>query len=409
MAATLEILLTGDDETFDPATVQGPPARAEGASAVPSPRARQKDDSQDLGRLSNSIRTLGKDLTEWLGLDRLANLAERVKRTIDNVRDVIDASRPAARESAPDLPAPRPAAPTRPGNTAPTQSAPTRPVGGPAPPHLPPLVPGKPTHQAPAGAAPPIAKLPTPPVVGPPAAASGVVGPAAGATSEAAAASLSGLAAAAGPAAIAVAGFAVAVGAAALVAKLAFDALKAEVRKLEGYSAPVAASTARNELRNEMSLLRRGEEIGPQLAKFSDDMGQWNEASAELWTQILKVILEFYKEVRPAVEFARKLVELTAAGTEMAVILRDEIRDMFDLTRDDRAKNAAAMQKALGKISRILEGRDEAAGFVDPHLQAFLGQFGFGMPAGGAGGRRPRARIAGGVAAPLMRGGAFGP
>jgi hypothetical protein len=99
---------------------------------------------------------------------------------------------------------------------------------------------------------------------------------------------MASLAASAGPVGIAVA--AVATGAVALgvAIKLMTGVFRSEAEKIQGYSFASALAIAQSDLRKEMSLMHRAEQIGPQAAKWETAGSKFDNSLDRLGTQILK-------------------------------------------------------------------------------------------------------------------------
>lgn len=406
MSAALTILLE-DAGGAMPSNPVGPPARQPGESAVPGKPAK-KDGGKELDDpVGDQLRKVGKDLLAWIGLDKIADIGSRMKDTFEGVRDLVrelgqkatipDEPRPS---SVPSVPRPEPDAPRAPQPPR-TPSVPPANDDRRLTPSVPPRSPtlgselAKPVAHWPRETPGPPTATPSR-VVGPPAGAARVVGPAAG--GEGAAGAIASITAAVGPAAIAIGAFTVAAVAGGFAIKKAFDALSAEVGKLQNYSAPVAAAQGRNEVRAEMSLVRRGEEIGPQLGKFADDMGKFQEAQAEFYTQILKVLLLGYEAVRPVVDVLTRMIQLSASGVEINKAGFDSVVAALTVgNRADDFKAAADMAKALTKFGAILERlNDESGGgdSIDPLMTQLLSGFGPmpggpSAPAGSPRSRRP--------------------
>lgn len=417
-----------------PANPVGPPARPPGESAVPGKPTRTTEGKPADG-LGENLRTLGSDLAGWLGLSKVQSMAERIQATFEKTAKVVEQInlRQGQPKPAGDKPSDALAKPKQPGSLMEALEA----MRGKAftgdeklDTHLQhdefmrdswslaKKLPGGMGANIPGQFSVPASKIPSS-VIGPQAGA-GVTGPAAGAGAGAgavagpaaagagaskvvgpaiagaeggAAGAIASIAAAAGPAAIAIGGFTIALAAGAFVVKKAFDALSAEVGKLQEYSAPVAAAQGRNEVRSEMSLIRRGEEIGPQLGKFADDMGKLQEAQAEVWTQMLKVLLQIYEACRPIVEVLTKLLQMVASGIEITKAGFDYMAALTTLTNEDNLKAASEMLAGMTKMGAILyqmsdEFGDDGSG-MDPMLAKLMDSWGFpGKPPGRPPGRR---------------------
>jgi hypothetical protein len=166
-------------------------------------------------------------------------------------------------------------------------------------------------------------------------AAAGAGGAAAGGTAAAGGVAAT-LTASAGPIGLAVAAIAVSLAAAAAAAKLFADTMHSEARKVEGYSPEVSLAMGMREIREEQALMRRADSIGPELARFESDMGRMNEAAAEIWTEILELLLKWYEHNRDKVEFLIDYLHMAAARLNQV----SELWDFLSAVKNLDAKGA---------------------------------------------------------------------
>ena len=186
------------------------------------------------------------------------------------------------------------------------------------------------------------------------------------------------LAAAANPATIALAGLAAAGIGAAVATKKLSDAFHEEAQKLEAYSPDVAAASAENEIRHELAMLRRAEQIGPQLAQAERLRGRFEESMSDAWTKILEVLLKIYEFFEPAIARIPPFIDLIAALPDALWAKIDEVIAALTFY-DDEDDKIAARQTAeatmrLGKaFEEFVRGReDEKELAVDPFFEQFL-------------------------------------
>jgi hypothetical protein len=185
-------------------------------------------------------------------------------------------------------------------------------------------------------------------------------------------AALGPLAAAAGPAAIALG--AVAVGAVAVVAgtKAMVDALTAGADSIKDLSPDVALANAENEIRQTFAMLRRAEQVGPQLGNFQRDMGDFNEQLTDIFTKVLEELARIWEENHDLVDagklalkilevhiplFGKQLDLLVDAATNFGTVEIKKIEEM-----------QAAHKKATDETNRLLaeEFGIKAAEHFDP-------------------------------------------
>lgn len=221
-----------------------------------------------------------------------------------------------------------------------------------------------------------------PPVVGPagavPAVAAAPAVTQAGAGTGAAAAG--GAAAALGPlapvaiaAAVALAG----VAAGAVAVKVAFDALRAEGDRIQGYSAELSAAYAMSDIRSELADMRRAQRIGPNAARVENMRSKVDDKIAEIGDEIYAGIAEILLELKPFLPTVLGLLEITKDGVQMTV---EELKVVIELLKllsgPAVAGNAVLtlMLKHLASISKNTE--KETDDINDPFAAQLLAQFG---------------------------------
>lgn len=126
----------------------------------------------------------------------------------------------------------------------------------------------------------------------------GVSAGAAGSASGAAAGVMR-LAAAAGPAAVAVGGLGLAAGIAVSHVKNFASIMNEQVERLQGMSGAVATAVANNQVKSILQDLNRAQRVGPQLARFEDTRGKFEQVQHEAWTAILEILLKMYDLFEP--------------------------------------------------------------------------------------------------------------
>lgn len=281
----------------------------------------------------------------------------------------------------------QPTAPGK-GTTGPTPGTPTGPktTSGPAPtpwgtmPQLPSAGMGKmgAPSTLPTAATKPIPVAPAAPVgtaVAPAAeAAATTAAPAAAST---AAASGGSAASAAGGASsmMAAAGPIAAVAAAAVVAAVAIkkftDVAHGEAKRLEGMSPALAQASAMREIRETFADLRRANKVGPQLARFENDRSRMMEALSDVGTNVLKVMLDLYELVRPAVN---DLIKGIGVANAQAEALYEEVTGFFEwVWGGEWEDNAKRSKEALQRIVKIMADQGENDGERDPFADMLFG------------------------------------
>lgn len=209
-------------------------------------------------------------------------------------------------------------------------------------------------------------------------AARGAAGAASGGAQ--AARGLAAVASAAGPLAIGLGVVTVAVAAGAIALKALFDTLSNEVKRLENVSADVNVAASMTEVRREMADLRRAEKIGPDLARFENVRSKLEDKTADLWTEVLKVLLKIFEVIEPAIEVVTDGIGVVTAGMEGVnvdlEIISDTLTGNFaDMPQNFRDKTDA-QNKLLKAIATLLtDQKDEPADAEDPFMNAFLANF----------------------------------
>lgn len=400
--AELKVVLVDDGSTADQIINEprqgsppaGPPAPAPQGAPQPSatPTATTPAQPGEAADTQSGEAIQAATTTTVGALQSLANslgvggLMTTATNTATALRDLYNAAQRAAgmgkESAAPATPQTPATSPAMPSTTTPAPQASNQ---SPSLPSLPAPRSGampKPST----GAAPPV--RPPAPVAAGAAAGAGVRAGAGAAASSASVASaggaaagagtgaaLAGLAAAAGPAAIAVGAVAVAAAGTAIVLKSLHDAFKTEAERLEGLSPEISAASAQADLRAEMADMRRAQQIGPQLGNFTDDMSRMQTAMADLWTQVLKILLDIYEAVRPLIDLATKGVESAAIMLEVISEGFTMIGDYWTMSREElqqHINNINGMQDRLARVWTRDEELDEDWA-NDPFMAMFLG------------------------------------
>jgi hypothetical protein len=163
------------------------------------------------------------------------------------------------------------------------------------------------------------------------------------------------LLAALGPAGIAVGAFAIGVTAAVIGVKAFCDTLAAEADKIKDYSSDVAFANSQNEVRQILAMQGRAEAVGPQLGQFQADMGELNEGMAEIWTQILTVLLDMYTTFRPVIEFTSDSLKLMAAQMEELNAIMDDYTNWHKPFSEEERKEDRRVAEAHLKVTKALK------------------------------------------------------
>ncbi len=176
--------------------------------------------------------------------------------------------------------------------------------------------------------------------------------------------------AALGPIAAVVGGFAIAIGGAVVATKAYVDALSAGAQSIRHLSPDVAGANAENEVGQTFAMLRRADEVGPQLGGFQRDMGKLDEAMADVWTEILKVLTKIYddnKDIMEGVTTGVKIVgEVVPVVGEQIDVLMALLGGEFGRAMDEAREILPAQLAALQRIKKLLEGEKEEEPDFDP-------------------------------------------
>ena len=185
------------------------------------------------------------------------------------------------------------------------------------------------------------------------------------------------IASAIGPVGVAIAAFA----AGGLVVKAFVGALSSAVTSLKEFSPQVAVASAKNEIRQEMAMLRRARAIGPQLARFEETKGKIQDKLFDMGTEILKVLIAIFEVLEPFIDGVLAIPKAVGQIAEDQNTLMNAITEMFS------AKGIGEMGQAFGKIETILgkmfgliereaeKKEDEEPPQFDPFLEQLLRNF----------------------------------
>lgn len=183
-----------------------------------------------------------------------------------------------------------------------------------------------------------------------------------------------------------VAPFVAAIGAAA-AAVAGFAAFVArQTQELVGFSDVVAAAAARTEVRRELALLRRGERIGPELARAEDLRSRVTTAITNSITELQVALLRAIEPYLPLIEAGVMSLEVIAELLRLmnATLTRFDPRS----TRAERDRADEDIRRSRERINDILMGRPEDE---DPFLDQLFADLSAVLPPA-AGGGAPRRR-----------------
>ena len=210
--------------------------------------------------------------------------------------------------------------------------------------------------------------------------------------------------AATGPVGIAIA--AVAAGAVILgvTIKKMTDVFRGEAEKLQGWSVDVAVAKANTEIRKELGLMNRAQQIGPQVARWETSGSKMDSAFDRLGTQLLKGTDRLFGgPVQEILEAGTNILDLTTKLVDYSIKMYDLMGPVPELL--SYLIPLVAISKAVNTIADIAGKAEEDEG--DPMMASFLGGARAGvlanMPIPGAAGvgagmaqQQPRAPTPGG-------------
>jgi hypothetical protein len=376
------ILIDGGDDvgqtTDMPGVPTGAPAGPQSNPVQPAPRWKGEPESTSEPRevkgptAAESAGTLAATVGKMLGGSPLINASQQLVRAFTDInksiQNIVNRTTASTATVTPNA-GPQVQSPTATPTAGPSPEAPqTDPVSG------------KPVvnvdiQPVPKAGGP--AAVPKSPTATPGPAAAPVTGPPAGGAT--AAQGLASLAKIAGPAAIAVAGLATAVAAGAMVVKGVFDALNNQVKQLEGVSADVSVATSITDMRREMADIRRAEKIGPDIARFENIRSKFEDKAADLWTEVLKVLVKLFETVEPAIELTTDGIGVMTAGFETLNANIDAFRARFTATNEDNKLAQQAQAKASDNMAKAMkalaERNQEEEDPNDPFMAMLMAQF----------------------------------
>ena len=175
------------------------------------------------------------------------------------------------------------------------------------------------------------------------------------------------VAAVGGPIGVAVAAVAAGLGVAAIAARKFAQVVESQTGRLAGFSGPLAAAQAQTELRRELALLRRAQQVGPALASAERLRSRFEDAMTDLGTEVLEILLQILEILRPVIEFV-------IVGMKALADFLDRHGDAIGFALPALVGFVSPMAGAVLAILRLFQGEvdrreDE---IEDPFTQQFL-------------------------------------
>lgn len=195
---------------------------------------------------------------------------------------------------------------------------------------------------------------------------------AAGGGAGAAAGGGAALAAALGPVGIAAAAVVAGLGAAVISVRAFSNAMSRTADSLEDFSVPIATARAEGQVTREFQRLDRAERLGEPLADISRAQNRLDEASYELQTRMLEVLLKF----EPQIETMIDSLAAGVAGVEVITATFDSFLASFtpDIQDDKRAQDALedAMARFGDAVKEIAQDNKPQNAAIDPFFADVL-------------------------------------
>lgn len=182
--------------------------------------------------------------------------------------------------------------------------------------------------------------------------------------------------AAAGPVGIVLAAVAAAGTVAVFALKKFADAMEAEANRMQDFSGEVAAAVDITNVRREMANLRRGQELGSELAQFERGRARIEERLFDINTEIKEAILEIANDLMPMVEAILPFIETGADQLMLIVRILRSIHLLQTGQIDEFKKNNAEITKILGDWFTAWDERGKDDILNDPFMDQVFGLFG---------------------------------
>ncbi len=146
---------------------------------------------------------------------------------------------------------------------------------------------------------------------------------------------------------------AIGIGAAIAAVKTSADLVDAESARPRGASSQVAIAQDVFERNRDLRMMKRGDELGPDLAKWIGQQNKPDGNATEILTKILSTMLTAFEGTRPFAEFVHdQLASINARVTELAMaatIVKSKFELKYPNTRPEELNQITAMGSALAK------------------------------------------------------------
>lgn len=161
---------------------------------------------------------------------------------------------------------------------------------------------------------------------------------------------------------------AAALGLVATVAVKANQSLKGLAEQSAEYSPEVAEATARSEIREMMSEMKRAQRIGPELARFEDARSRFESAMESIGTRLIELGLLIVKPLEPILNALSTIIELMMALGQPIVeslkVIVDVVTLQFGSIPGDLKNLLESITTMPDKLKKAFE--DDEANLTDP-------------------------------------------
>ncbi len=161
----------------------------------------------------------------------------------------------------------------------------------------------------------------------------------------------------------------------ALASKALNDTFTSEADRLEQFSSAITMAKAKQQISTEMNMLSRSKEVGPGLAKITEAQTRYQDATQELWTSILAILLK----TAPVVEVVSDALTALVRGVDLGVASVEQVAAALtpDGGVDDKAAaaHAAAAGAAFGAAVQDIfrnNNANQPGNGPDPFLMSLL-------------------------------------
>ena len=146
--------------------------------------------------------------------------------------------------------------------------------------------------------------------------------------------------------------------AAAMGVKMFGDMIRRQAEQLEMYSPDISMATSMNEIKRDMAMFRRADQIGPQVARWENLRGDVSEKLTDINTALLAAVLDLADRYKPLTDLMMATLDKiadnsTGIGKLAEILMNSQVPPLLK-----------AINFAVGRMDAREEQKEE----VDPFL-----------------------------------------